>query len=78
MKLIHLTFYAMLPIMRRFEQERRGQKNFERDKKDFFDRFGDEARQILNEMLDKYIEFGTVQLTDTNILKVPPYHCMEI
>jgi type I restriction enzyme R subunit len=43
-----------------------------KDKKDFFDRFGDEARQILNEMLDKYIEFGTVQLTDTNILKVPP------
>jgi type I restriction enzyme R subunit len=23
-------------------------------------------------MLDKYIEFGTEQLTDTNILKVPP------
>jgi type I restriction enzyme R subunit len=43
-----------------------------KNKQDFFDRFGDEARQILNEVLEKYIEFGTEQLTDTNILKVPP------
>lgn len=39
---------------------------------DFFDKFGDEARQILNDVLDKYIEFGTKQLSDMNILKVPP------
>lgn len=41
-------------------------------RKDFFDKFGDEARQILNDVLDKYIEFGTKQLSDMNILKVPP------
>jgi hypothetical protein len=29
--------------------------------RDFFDRFGEEARQVLNQMLDKYIEFGTGQ-----------------
>ena len=70
--LIHLIFYAMLPTMPQFEPERRRAELLRRDKKDFFDRFGDEARKILNEMLDKYIEFGTEQLTDTNILKVPP------
>ena len=42
------------------------------NKKDFFDRFGEEARQVLNEVIDKYIDFGTEQLADTNILKVPP------
>ncbi len=26
----------------------------------------------MNEVLDKYIEYGTEQLADTNILKVPP------
>jgi type I restriction enzyme R subunit len=64
--LCHVAYNA--PIRTRKERA----ELLRKDKKDFFDRFGEEARQILNEMLDKYIEFGTVQLTDTNILKVPP------
>jgi len=64
--LCHVAYNA--PLRTRRERAERVRK----DKKDFFDKFGDEARQILNEILDKYIEFGTEQLTDMNILKVPP------
>lgn len=64
--LCHVAYNA--PLRTRRERAERIRK----DKKDFFDKFGDEARQILNEVLDKYIEFGTEQLTDMNILKVPP------
>lgn len=64
--LCHVAYNA--PIRTRKERAER----LRMDKKDFFDRFGEEARQILNEVLDKYIEYGTEQLADTNILKVPP------
>jgi len=64
--LCHVAYNA--PIRTRKDRAERLRNN----KKDFFDRFGIEARQVLNEMLDKYIDFGTEQLTDTNILKVPP------
>jgi type I restriction enzyme R subunit len=64
--LCHVAYNA--PLRTRRERTERIRK----DKKDFFDKFGDEAKQILNEILDKYIEFGTEQLTDMNILKVPP------
>jgi type I restriction enzyme R subunit len=64
--LCHIAYNA--PIRTRKERAEKLRAN----KKDFFDKFGEEARQVLNEMLDKYIEFGTEQLTDTNILKVPP------
>ncbi|MCX9087661.1 MAG: DEAD/DEAH box helicase family protein, partial [Candidatus Methanoperedens sp.] len=64
--LCHVAYNA--PIRTRKERA----ELLRKDKKDFFDKFGDEARKILNEMLDKYIEYGTEQLTDTNILKVPP------
>lgn len=64
--LCHVAYNA--PIRTRKERA----ELLRKDKKDFFDKFGDEARKILNEMLDKYIEYGTEQLSDTNILKVPP------
>jgi type I restriction enzyme R subunit len=40
--------------------------------KQFFDRFTDGAREVLNELLDKYVEFGTAQFQIPDILKVPP------
>jgi len=64
--LCHVAYNA--PIRTRKERAEKLKAN----KKYFFARFGEEARQVLNQMLDKYIEFGTEQLTDTNILKVPP------
>lgn len=39
---------------------------------DFWGRFRPEARQILEEILDKYIEYGTAQFKVPDILKVPP------
>ncbi len=39
---------------------------------DFWERFKPDARQILEEILDKYIEYGTAQFKVPDILKVPP------
>ena len=39
---------------------------------DFFEYFKPEAREILNQILDKYIEHGTAQFKVPDILKVPP------
>ena len=39
---------------------------------DFFDRFGPEARAVLDELLDKYSEHGLEQLKLPDVLKVPP------
>lgn len=39
---------------------------------DFFERYGTEARQVLNELVEKYAEYGATQLQIPDILKVPP------
>jgi type I restriction enzyme, R subunit len=49
----------------RAERLRKGQA-------DFWQRFRPEARQILDEILDKYVEHGTAQFAVPDILKVPP------
>ncbi|MCK4476822.1 MAG: hypothetical protein KAU16_08860, partial [Methanophagales archaeon] len=64
--LCHVAFNA--PLRTRRERA----EMVKRDKQDFFDRHGAIARAILNEILDKYIEFGLEQLDDFDILKVPP------
>ena len=38
----------------------------------FFGRFTNGAREVLNELLEKYVEFGTAQFQIPDILKVPP------
>jgi type I restriction enzyme R subunit len=40
--------------------------------KAFFDKFTNGAREVLNELLEKYVEFGTAQFQIPDILKVPP------
>ena len=42
------------------------------DGKAFFDRFTNGARQVLVELLEKYVEYGTAQFQIPDILKVPP------
>ena len=42
------------------------------DRKDFFDRYGPEARTILDELLEKYAEHGVAQFVIPDVLKVPP------
>ncbi|MGB2728265.1 MAG: DEAD/DEAH box helicase family protein [Halobacteriota archaeon] len=64
--LCHVAFNA--PLRTRRERA----EMVKRNKQDFFDRYGAVARVILNEILDKYIEFGLEQLDDFDILKVPP------
>jgi len=43
-----------------------------RDRIDFFDQYGPDARAILGELLDKYSEHGTAQFVIPDVLKVPP------
>lgn len=64
--LCHLAFNA--PLLTRRERAEKLRK----EKADFFDQFGPEARAILNELLDKYAEHGTSQFTVPDALEVPP------
>ena len=64
--LCHVAFNA--PLRTRRERADR----LRREKKDFFDRYGPEARAILNDLLEKYAEHGTAQFLLPDALKVPP------
>ena len=64
--LCHLAYNA--PLRTRRERAER----LKRDKKDFFDEYGPEARAILNELLEKYAEHGLAQFAIPDVLKVPP------
>ncbi len=57
-----------IPIRTRRERADRIRK----EEQAFFAKFRPEAREVLTEILDKYVEFGTTQLDDTNVLKVAP------
>jgi type I restriction enzyme R subunit len=64
--LCHLAFNA--PLRTRRERAERLRK----DRRDFFDRYGPEARAILEELLDKYADHGTGQFTLPDVLEVTP------
>lgn len=64
--LCHVAFNA--PLRTRRERA----EMLRKENKDFFDQYGTDARRVLDEMLDKYIEFGTAQFQIPEILKVPP------
>ena len=64
--LCHVAFNA--PLMTR----RQRSEKLRRDNSDFFAQFGDEARQILNELLDRYTENGTDQLRLPDALRIAP------
>ncbi len=64
--LCHLAYNA--PLRTRKERADR----LRTDKKDFFDQYGPEARQIINELLDKYAEHGAGQFTVPDVFEVPP------
>jgi type I restriction enzyme R subunit len=64
--LCNIAFNA--PIRTRLERA----EHLKKDEKDFFSKFKPEARNILSDVLNKYIEFGTTQLNDVNVLKVAP------
>jgi type I restriction enzyme, R subunit len=64
--LCHLAYNA--PLLTRKQRAEKLRK----DKKDFFDRYGSEARTIINELLDKYAEHGTAQFGIPDVFEVPP------
>lgn len=64
--LCHLVFNAPLRTRRERAQ------HLKQSRKDLFDRYGPEARQILDELLEKYAEHGDAQFVLPDILKVPP------
>jgi type I restriction enzyme R subunit len=64
--LCHVAFNA--PLRTRRERAHR----LRSEKKDFFDQYGPEAREVLDELLDKYTEHGTAQFVVPDVLEVPP------
>jgi type I restriction enzyme R subunit len=64
--LCHLAFNA--PLRTRRERAQR----LRTEKKDFFERFGPDARLVLEELLEKYTEHGTAQFALPDVLEVPP------
>jgi type I restriction enzyme R subunit len=65
-RLCHLAFNAPLRTRRERAQRLRSER------KDFFDHYGPEARQILEELLEKYAEHGTAQFVLPDALHIPP------
>jgi type I restriction enzyme, R subunit len=64
--LCHLAFNA--PLRTRRERAQR----LRQERRDFFGRYGPEARTILDELLEKYAEHGDAQFVLPDVLKVPP------
>jgi type I restriction enzyme R subunit len=64
--LCHLAFNG--PLRTRRERAERLARNHE----DFFDRYRPEAREVLQELIDKYADHGLEQLRLPDVLKVPP------
>src|SRR5438093_1589182 len=64
--LCHIAYNA--PLRTRRERA----EMLKREKKDFFGEYSPQAREVLQEILAKYIEYGTAQFQIPEILKVPP------
>ena len=64
--LCHLAFNAPLRTRRERAQ------TLKSERKDYFDKFSPEARQILDELLEKYAEHGDAQFLLPDVLRVPP------
>ena len=64
--LVHVAWNQ--PLATRTDRARRVRK----ENADFFDRYQPEARAVLEELLDKYAEYGVSQLDDLGVLYTPP------
>jgi type I restriction enzyme R subunit len=64
--LCHLAFNAPLRTRRERAQRLKSERN------DYFEKFSPEARQVLDELLEKYAEHGDAQFVLPDVLKVPP------
>jgi type I restriction enzyme R subunit len=64
--LCHVAFGA--PMRTRRERAQR----LKQDRQDFFDRYGPEARKVLQGLVDKYEQYGSAQFVLPDALQVPP------
>jgi type I restriction enzyme, R subunit len=64
--LVHVAWNG--PTITRGQRVRR----LETEHRDFFEQFVPEARIVLEDLLDKYTEYGIAQLDDLRVLEVPP------
>jgi len=64
--LCHLAFNAPLRTRRERAQRLRSER------KGLFEKYGPEARQVLDELLEKYAEHGDAQFTLPDVLHIPP------
>lgn len=64
--LCHLAFNA--PLRTRRERAQR----LKQERKDFFEKYSPEAREILDKLLEKYAEHGDAQFVLPDVLHVPP------
>jgi type I restriction enzyme R subunit len=62
----HLAFNA--PLRTRRERAQR----LWQERKDFFGKYSPEARQILDELIEKYAQHGDAQFVLPDVLHVPP------
>lgn len=65
--LLHIAWNA--PVLSRRDRASR----LRREQASFLDEFAPEARQILDELLEKYAHHGIDQLDDLHVLEVPPF-----
>ena len=65
--LCHLAYHA--PLRTRRERAER----LHREERDFFERYGAEAQQILDALIAKYADFGAAQFKLPEILEVAPF-----
>jgi type I restriction enzyme R subunit len=64
--LCHVAFNAPLRTRRERAEALR------RNRREFFDAYAPKAREVLNDILEKYIDYGVAQFQIPEILKVPP------
>ena len=64
--LCHVAYNA--PLRTRRERA----EMLKREKLDFFEHYSPQAREVLEDILEKYIDYGTAQFQIPEILKVPP------
>ncbi len=66
--LCHLAYHA--PLRTRRERAER----LKREEAGFFERYGPDARQVLDALVEKYAEHGAAQFKLPEILEVPPFN----
>ena len=67
-----MTYCAIWPFNAPLRTRRERAARLRQNRPDFFDQYGPLARAVLNDLLDKYTDYGAAQFTLPDILEVPP------